>query len=266
MKVKMNRMNIAILGMLIVGTVAKGQTPHPAAPTLIPTVGQATSASTAPISIQGPHARTFSSAGPVYKGDVINSVAAQTVKVKFSDGSEIWVAPQTNFTIQEFYVTPAKRDALFHVESGSIRALVAKRNSERVNFIMHTKSATMGVRGTEFVVETDKTQKTSLYTLEGSVAIAKSVQALNEAKSTRVVDQGKSSFCTPAQAIPSASKKFNVKELMAKLQKISPEIASDVKDKRETRVKAAKEAKASKPKKSDDLAKPTRKPKAKVKK
>jgi len=266
MKVKMNRIGFVGFAVLIMSSTAGAQTPSPAQSAVLPSVGEATSTATAPISVLGPHARTFTSNGPVYKGDVIKSAPAQTVKVKFTDKSEIWIAPQTSFAIQEFYVTPAKRDALFHVESGSVRALVEKRKSDQMNFIIHTKSATMGVRGTEFLVETDQNQKTSLYTLDGSVAIAKGVKELNDAKSTRVVNKGKYSFCTPKQSIPSASKKIDYKELMAKLQKISPEIASDVKDKLETRVKAAKAAASKNNKKSSDEDKPKRKPKARVKK
>ena len=240
---------LIFLGMMAINSIVFAQSLIPVAAPLKATklvsnviVGQATTSATTPISIQGPQARTFNSSGPVYKGDVINSASGQTIKVTFTDQSEIWIAPQTNFSIQEFKVTPAKREALFHVEVGSVRALVQRRSSEKVNVIIHTRSATMGVRGTEFFVQTDKNQKTSLYTLDGSVAIAKSVKALNDAKSTRLVEKGKYSSCTVAQLLPSASKKYNPKELKEKLQSISPEIASSVKEKHDARVKANKEA------------------------
>jgi len=227
-------------------------------------VGQLTSSSKLPVTIQGPHPRTVVSSGAIDQGDVIKAEATQTLKLKFSDGSEIWVAPSTSVTVQAFSATTEKRVALFHLESGSLRAIATKYKTEKPSLVIHTKSATMGVRGTEFFVQVDKNQKTSLYTLDGAVAIAKTQEGLNSDKSSRLVEKGKYSACSPTQALPTASKKYSMKELTTVLQTVSPEIASDVMSKSQERVKAAKAAAASNPKKSNSESGPSRKPKPKT--
>jgi hypothetical protein len=80
-----------------------------------------------------------------------------------------------------------------------------------------------------------------------------------------MVERGKSSSSALGQALPSAPQKFNHQALVAKLQKISPEIARDVNAKHQNRVKARKAAKMKKAaKKEFTPEKPKRKSRPRI--
>jgi hypothetical protein len=212
------------------------------------------------LSITGPRARSLVGTGPVYANDSFKTSDGQTVKIIFLDQSEIWVSPLSDFTVQSYSSKPKHRFGSFHLEQGLVRAVVTKEGT-LPNFQIHTKAATMGVRGTEFVTETGgDIIGTNLYTLDGEVAMAKSPQDLKLEKSRRLVSAGKQSELHPGETLPVVSHKIDMKALMAHLQKVSPDLYQSVEEKKKERIEALRAAKKNVPEKP---IKPLRKPKRK---
>ncbi|MCC7442268.1 MAG: FecR domain-containing protein [Bdellovibrionales bacterium] len=93
----------------------------------------------------------------VYEGQIINTASDASAKILLADKSIVDIGPTTLFNVEKFKLgnNTESRQAQFGMEYGSVRALVSKNLGPRGNFRVRTRSATMGVRGTEFVVMND---------------------------------------------------------------------------------------------------------------
>jgi hypothetical protein len=112
----------------------------------------------------------------VEQGDTLVTEKNTYALIKFIDNSEITLRPGTAFTIDQFAFEADKADAdsaAFTLIKGGLRSLtglLGKRNKER--FSLKTPAATIGIRGTTFIVQ---------YVLEGEQALAASCLASNTA-------------------------------------------------------------------------------------
>jgi hypothetical protein len=122
------------------------------------------------------------------EGDSIKAVGPKSfVQVKLEHGEVILIKNG------EFIV---KGDQNIKTNSTIIQLLrgkmfihVDKKNKDKRKFILHTKSATMGVRGTKFFVTEDNKQS-YLCVCEGSVSI-------QNKSLTRLITKGQDVFATP---------------------------------------------------------------------
>ncbi len=118
----------------------------------------------------------------VEQGDTLVTEKNTYALIKFIDNSEITLRPGTTFTVDKFTFDAGKADddsASFTLIKGGLRSLtglLGKRNKER--FSMKTPAATIGIRGTTFIVE---------YVPETEEALAASRLAYNLA-STAALD------------------------------------------------------------------------------
>lgn len=89
------------------------------------------------------------------------------------DKNALEIYPHTHFQIEEYSNDPAenKKMALFQLVTGKVRARVGEKyDGEKQLFQIHTPVAVAGVRGTDFILDYDKLEKTSqVTTLEGEV-------------------------------------------------------------------------------------------------
>lgn len=87
-------------------------------------------------------------------GDLLSTEEETYARIKFVDGGEVVMRPDTQLKIDTYAYNEAKPDGdnvLISLFKGGLRAvtgLVGKRNKERVNF--QTATATIGIRGTHF--------------------------------------------------------------------------------------------------------------------
>lgn len=101
--------------------------------------------------------RILSMRSEVESGDTLMTEKNTYAMVKFIDNSEITLKPSTTFKVENFSYDADKPDgdkASFNLVKGGLRSvtgLLGKRNKEK--FEMKTPSATIGIRGTTFVVE-----------------------------------------------------------------------------------------------------------------
>ncbi|NVM77810.1 hypothetical protein FHW83_003633 [Duganella sp. SG902] len=101
--------------------------------------------------------RILSMKSEVESGDTLVTEKNTYAMVKFIDNSEITLKPQTTFKVENFSFdagNPGGDTASFNLVKGGLRSvtgLLGKRNKEK--FSMKTPSATIGIRGTTFIVE-----------------------------------------------------------------------------------------------------------------
>jgi hypothetical protein len=104
--------------------------------------------------------------------DVIQTSRQAAVRIRYPDGSLVVVGRDTKFTVQ-----PDQEGTRFNqLDWGQVRAQVEKESGRDPKapprFLIRTKAATMGVRGTDFVAGYDAmTGQAELHTIEGSVMI-----------------------------------------------------------------------------------------------
>ena len=93
----------------------------------------------------------------VEQGDSLVSEKNTYARIKFVDNSEITLSPNTQLKIDNFSfdaAKPEKDNAVFSLIRGGLRSitgLLGKRSHD--NFSLTTPTATVGIRGTTFVVE-----------------------------------------------------------------------------------------------------------------
>ncbi len=92
----------------------------------------------------------------VESGDLLATAGDTYARVKFSDGGEVTLRPNTQFRIDMFtydQANPAKDSALFNLIKGGLRTItgaIGKRKPD--SYQMRTSTATIGIRGTNYGV------------------------------------------------------------------------------------------------------------------
>ena len=143
---------------------------------------------------------------PVAPGDKIITDDKTTMTIHCADGTVLVVGRKSNLGIEES--ENAQRTA--RIDAGTVRAIVSKINAEKITdkkkfrFFIKTRSATLGVRGTDFVVSADPVTETSeLHTLEGTVEVAKDETTIVTTGGEKVIG-GQSVTATPQEITPPA--------------------------------------------------------------
>jgi hypothetical protein len=101
--------------------------------------------------------KVLSQQSAVEEGDTLVTEKSTYARIKFIDDSEITLKPGSQFKIDSFSFEPgnkSKDSATFSLVKGGLRSvtgLLGKRSKER--FGLNTPTATIGIRGTTFIVE-----------------------------------------------------------------------------------------------------------------
>lgn len=102
--------------------------------------------------------RTLSKGAEVNIGDTLKTLSGR-MQVKFSDGGYISLQPNTEFTIDEYNYTgnkDGKEKGFFKLVKGGLRAITgAIGKTDKENYKVSTPTATIGIRGTEYVALQD---------------------------------------------------------------------------------------------------------------
>lgn len=104
-------------------------------------------------------------------GDTVVTGKSAWVELRLCDGSAIKVGEKTKFKFED---SAKESDSFtgwaFSLLKGSLLAAIqGEEKSDKVKLRVRTPTASIGVRGTEFMVESDDAEGTSLHTLEGEV-------------------------------------------------------------------------------------------------
>lgn len=160
----------------------------------------------------------------VTPGTTVVTSARSFVRLLFPDNTQLNVGPDTTMKIE---TTKAGEASLVDLVGGQIRAKVVKdpmagQNGSPVKdkMVIKTKTAAMGVRGTDFNVSfNSKNFTTALITFEGNVAMAKigaganPYSALQGSSGVQSVGAGQFSGSNPDQALASIPVKISPSQL-----------------------------------------------------
>ena len=98
--------------------------------------------------------RLLAPRSPISPGETIATQGDTYARVKFNDGTEVVLRPNTQFKIEQYTYDekePSKDNMIFGLLKGGLRSvsgLISKRNKDKIQFT--TATATVGIRGTHF--------------------------------------------------------------------------------------------------------------------
>ena len=127
----------------------------------------------------------------------ITTGANSNVIIKFIDGTVIALNQNTSFTIQKYDYNekaPSTMTALFSMLRGGLRVVTgAMSQRNREGFKLATPSATIGIRGTEFIVQ--RINPTYLSVINGTAS-------MTNVAGTTVFSAGQFGFVASATSLP----------------------------------------------------------------
>jgi len=100
--------------------------------------------------------REMKTGDAIEKGEIINTDSRASIKLLMSDRSIVDLGPSSLFKVDEYQLKNGPdRDVQMSLDYGTTRMSVNRPVGDKGKFVIRTKSATMGVRGTEFIVASD---------------------------------------------------------------------------------------------------------------
>ena len=104
----------------------------------------------------------------IFYGDTITSKQQSNAQILFLDQTVLTLGEDTELTIDEFIYDPTSQDGSFvsSVKSGTVKFItgqISKKNPD--NLEVKIPSGTLGARGTEFVVLTESSNKSTVVLL-----------------------------------------------------------------------------------------------------
>lgn len=91
---------------------------------------------------------------PLEKGFWIKTGVDGWTVLLLSDNSRLTLANNTELEITEFIVSKERKDGLFNVAQGKLRASITRLTGENVNYKIKSPTAVAGIKGTEFMMMT----------------------------------------------------------------------------------------------------------------
>ncbi len=146
-------------------------------------------------------------------GDKITTDKDSLIDILLSDGTLVKIGTNSEY---KFLGAQPKSGFLYHAFEllrGSVRAMVEKHpDKKNIKFRINTPAGTMGVRGTEIVLNHQKTgEKTSLYLLEGTAIFGN--PNCEKEKICIEVNAGEWAAISKGQTKPSPVEKFDAEDL-----------------------------------------------------
>lgn len=98
--------------------------------------------------------RILSVRSEIQEGDILSTARETYARMKFSDGAEVVLRPETRFKVESYRYEAAKPNednfivSLLKGGMRSVTGLLGARNKDRVS--VQTSTATIGIRGTHF--------------------------------------------------------------------------------------------------------------------
>src|SRR3972149_5050180 len=122
-----------------------------------------------------PRAMPVKMGDAVFVGDIIRAKSASKAEITFNDGNIVRVASGTRVEISEYMFDEAKGKGILKLSRGKVQAIIQEKIAKRIatfgeanRFEIHTPTAILGVRGTNFVVLYQR-NSSSVFVWEGTV-------------------------------------------------------------------------------------------------
>lgn len=106
----------------------------------------------------------------IFSGDILQTMAASSIKFQMTDDTIIALGPNSSFEISKYeFQDKDQRQAVFNLVRGQLRAMI-HRMAKVGDLEFRTPSIAMGVRGTEFLTN-EINNKTQVALLSGKLEI-----------------------------------------------------------------------------------------------
>jgi hypothetical protein len=146
-------------------------------------------------------------------GEIIETGSKTSALLTYPDGSRAMLGPGTRFEVKAKNTEGVETNEL---TQGSVRGLIKKTEKKglRHHYLFRTRSAVMGVRGTDFVMSTDGAS-TDTRVIEGLVEVASDESTLGKGAGSAVkggewLASSTSNFGTPSMARTFDTKSYEV--------------------------------------------------------
>lgn len=199
---------ILLLSALTSGTPLLAQPTTPAAATVTHLSGTVTARRD-----DGSPARLLGARSQVAPGETISTANDTYARMKFTDGTEVVLKPETRFKIEQFTFDekePQKDNMVFGLIKGGLRSvsgLLGKRSREKVSYT--TATATVGIRGTHFGMQQCSDDCANIPTVSGAalenglhVDVAAGAVVVSNAGGNLVFQAGQFGFVQNANTAP----------------------------------------------------------------
>lgn len=154
------------------------------------------------------------------KGDRFETDSQTAARLIYSDGSQVLIGHSSKVEIQENSLAQNSLE----LKKGKIRGLIeSSRSQKKMKFHLKTRSAVMGVRGTDFVTISDQKQS-SFYVIEGMAEVAKSDHELKREVGQPVKGGSFTQTKRTRKYVPK-SKPFAAKPFLSKLDQENPKLS-----------------------------------------
>lgn len=163
-------------------------------------------------------------------GDRVKTGPHASAKIRYPDGSKLLIGRATEMEVQKNENGVQWNE----LHSGEIRGIIKKPDVPQENrpdgkkplprFIVRTRSAVMGVRGTDFVYNVDETAaRSQVHTLDGVVEVAKDEPTLLDGKGVEVY---RDQYVTADPAKIEPPKSFDRDTYVSRLEQQQPEFVA----------------------------------------
>src|SRR3989304_1918045 len=122
-----------------------------------------------------PRAMPVKMGDAVFVGDIIRAKSGSKAEITFKDGNIVRVAPNTRVEISEYMFDEAKGKGILKLSRGKVQAIIQEKIAKRIatfgeanRFEIHTPTAILGVRGTNFIPSYHR-NSSNVLVLEGAV-------------------------------------------------------------------------------------------------
>ncbi|MBF0287775.1 MAG: FecR domain-containing protein [SAR324 cluster bacterium] len=108
---------------------------------------------------------------PVTRDVFIRLGSNSTAELAMNNGDRFILVSDTMIRVRDYYDEEgtAEKSSLFEMIRGKVEALIEGRDKEKL--LIQTGNAIIGVKGTEFIIETPSSQLTQVTTLSGTVSL-----------------------------------------------------------------------------------------------
>jgi len=151
---------------------------------------------------------------PVENGNIIRTAPGSKVKVVYENGDQFNVGPATAYRIFWDQKDEAKGKTEIAMMYGKIRGVVSKEGP-RSRLFIKTKTATMGVRGTDFFIADDGGVGTEVSVLRGKVEVEKKATEGKKAEKVELAQGNSVEVSTEKDVKPVEVRKTTQEELTA---------------------------------------------------
>jgi hypothetical protein len=103
-------------------------------------------------------------------GDRVDTRGGGRVVIELSDGSMVIVSPESVVTLKDFHAASSLRE-LFEITLGMVRVKINHFGGKPNPYRMNSPTASIAVRGTEFIIEVDASGATEVTVIEGAVEV-----------------------------------------------------------------------------------------------